>query len=76
MQVARGARNKGFYRMGEAGWLVDELQPEMGVLFNGRVAENFKLLTGHRGIARNTATEGCFQPSLRWHRAWSSRDTG
>jgi feruloyl-CoA synthase len=36
----------GFYRMGDAGKLVDPLHPERGILFDGRVSENFKLATG------------------------------
>ena len=36
----------GFYRSGDAGKLVDEHDPNQGILFDGRVAENFKLLTG------------------------------
>jgi feruloyl-CoA synthase len=37
---------EGFYRSGDAGRLVDEGDPNQGVLFDGRVAENFKLMTG------------------------------
>jgi feruloyl-CoA synthase len=37
---------EGFYRSGDAGKLVDEDDPNQGVLFDGRVAENFKLMTG------------------------------
>jgi feruloyl-CoA synthase len=37
---------EGFYRSGDAGTLVDEDDPNQGVLFDGRVAENFKLMTG------------------------------
>jgi feruloyl-CoA synthase len=36
----------GFYRMGDAGKFVDEAQPELGILFDGRVSENFKLTSG------------------------------
>jgi feruloyl-CoA synthase len=38
--------DEGFYRSGDAGRLVDEDDPNQGVLFDGRVAENFKLMTG------------------------------
>ena len=38
--------DEGFYRIGDAGYLLDETQPEQGVVFNGRVAEDFKLTTG------------------------------
>ena len=37
---------EGFYRIGDAGYLVDEAYPERGVMFDGRVAEDFKLSTG------------------------------
>ncbi len=37
---------EGYYCIGDAGYLVDERAPEKGVVFNGRVAEDFKLTTG------------------------------
>lgn len=36
----------GFYKIGDAGYLIDEAKPELGIAFNGRVAEDFKLTTG------------------------------
>jgi feruloyl-CoA synthase len=36
----------GFYRSGDAVRLLDEHDPNQGMLFDGRIAENFKLLTG------------------------------
>jgi feruloyl-CoA synthase len=36
----------GFYRSGDAVKLIDESDPDLGLLFDGRIAENFKLLTG------------------------------
>ncbi|MFZ2653258.1 MAG: feruloyl-CoA synthase [Burkholderiaceae bacterium] len=38
--------DEGFYRIGDAGYLADELRPERGVMFDGRIAEDFKLTTG------------------------------
>jgi feruloyl-CoA synthase len=38
--------NEGFYRTGDAGRLVDEDDPNQGLVFDGRLAENFKLSTG------------------------------
>ncbi len=38
--------DEGFYCIGDAGRLVDESQPERGVVFDGRVAEDFKLTSG------------------------------
>ena len=37
---------EGFYRSGDAVKLVDEHDPNRGMVFDGRIAENFKLLTG------------------------------
>ncbi len=36
----------GFYRMGDAGRLADPADPNRGVIFDGRVSEDFKLTTG------------------------------
>ncbi|MEZ5738408.1 MAG: feruloyl-CoA synthase [Burkholderiaceae bacterium] len=36
----------GYYRIGDAGYLADPAHPEQGVVFDGRVAEDFKLSTG------------------------------
>ncbi|HMO45072.1 MAG TPA: feruloyl-CoA synthase [Rubrivivax sp.] len=37
---------EGYYCIGDAGLLADEARPESGVVFNGRVAEDFKLGSG------------------------------
>lgn len=37
---------EGYYCIGDAGFLADAARPEAGVVFNGRVAEDFKLTTG------------------------------
>jgi feruloyl-CoA synthase len=36
----------GYYKIGDAGRLEDENDPAKGIVFDGRVAEDFKLLTG------------------------------
>jgi len=36
----------GFYRSGDAATLLDDRDPNRGMAFDGRIAENFKLLTG------------------------------
>jgi feruloyl-CoA synthase len=36
----------GFYQIGDAGRLLDPQRPELGILFDGRVTEDFKLTTG------------------------------
>jgi len=37
---------EGYYCIGDAGYLLDESDPTQGVVFNGRVAEDFKLTSG------------------------------
>jgi feruloyl-CoA synthase len=44
--TAQAFDEEGFYRIGDAGRLADPDRPEAGVLFDGRLAENFKLSTG------------------------------
>ncbi|MDH3611716.1 MAG: feruloyl-CoA synthase [Gammaproteobacteria bacterium] len=52
----------GFYRTGDAGKFVDPDDPAKGILFDGRVAEDFKLLTGswvNTGMVRVAAISAC-----------------
>lgn len=42
----RAFDEEGYYRMGDAGRLADPGDPEKGIRFEGRLAENFKLATG------------------------------
>ncbi len=45
--LARDAFDEdGFYKVGDAGKLADPEDPSKGIVFDGRVAEDFKLLTG------------------------------
>lgn len=44
--VAEIFDEEGFYRMGDAGKLECDDRPGLGILFDGRVAEDFKLVTG------------------------------
>jgi feruloyl-CoA synthase len=44
--TAEAFDEEGFYKIGDAGRLVDEARPERGVVFDGRVAEDFKLGSG------------------------------
>jgi feruloyl-CoA synthase len=37
---------EGFYSLGDAAKFVDESDPEKGIVFDGRVAEDFKLVSG------------------------------
>lgn len=52
----------GFYRIGDAGRLADPADPNRGVVFDGRTAEDFKLTTGswvHVGALRVAALAAC-----------------
>jgi feruloyl-CoA synthase len=44
--TARAFDDEGYYLIGDAGRLVDPADPRQGVAFDGRVAEDFKLLSG------------------------------
>lgn len=44
--AARSFDEEGFYRIGDAVCFVDPQRPELGLLFDGRVTEDFKLMTG------------------------------
>jgi feruloyl-CoA synthase len=44
--AAEALDEEGFYRSGDAARLVDEQDPNKGLLFDGRIAEDFKLMTG------------------------------
>lgn len=53
---------EGFYRIGDAGRLADPADPNRGVIFDGRTAEDFKLTTGtwvHVGALRVAALAAC-----------------
>lgn len=44
--TAKAFDDEGYYLIGDAGRLVDDARPELGVAFDGRVAEDFKLMSG------------------------------
>jgi feruloyl-CoA synthase len=44
--TAQAFDDEGYYKIGDAVRFVDETHPELGLLFDGRVSEDFKLLTG------------------------------
>jgi feruloyl-CoA synthase len=44
--TAEAFDDEGFYRLGDAARLVDPEDPAQGLVFDGRLAENFKLATG------------------------------
>jgi feruloyl-CoA synthase len=44
--TAKAFDEDGYYLIGDAGKLVDDARPELGVSFDGRVAEDFKLMSG------------------------------
>ena len=66
-QTAEAFDADGFYRIGDALKFVDPERPELGLQFDGRVAEDFKLITGtwvHVGALRLRlieAAEGLIQ---------------
>jgi feruloyl-CoA synthase len=45
-QTAAAFDEEGFYRTGDAARFVDPAQPQRGLMFDGRTAEDFKLSTG------------------------------
>jgi feruloyl-CoA synthase len=45
-ETAAAFDEEGFYRIGDAGYLLDPERPERGIVFDGRVAEDFKLGSG------------------------------
>ncbi|MDQ0588519.1 feruloyl-CoA synthase [Variovorax paradoxus] len=45
-ETAEAFDEEGYYRIGDAGFLADPTEPSQGVIFNGRVAEDFKLSSG------------------------------
>lgn len=54
--------DEGFYRIGDAGRFEDEQNPEKGLVFDGRVSEDFKLTTGtwvHVGTLRVELIAAC-----------------
>jgi feruloyl-CoA synthase len=46
VQTAAAFDEENFYRIGDAGLLADPDEPSAGVVFDGRVSEDFKLTTG------------------------------
>ena len=60
--TAKAFDDEGFYRTGDAGRLLDPEAPEKGLVFDGRLAENFKLGTGtwvHVGVLRTAVLAAC-----------------
>jgi feruloyl-CoA synthase len=45
-RTAAAFDEEGFYRMGDTARFVDERRPELGLVFDGRLADDFKLATG------------------------------
>ncbi len=61
-RTAEAFDREGFYKIGDAGRLADPDLPERGLVFDGRVAEDFKLTTGtwvHVGGLRVKVLEAC-----------------
>jgi len=52
----------GYFKMGDAGRLIDDEDPSRGLAFDGRIAENFKLTSGtwvHAGELRVAVVTSC-----------------
>jgi feruloyl-CoA synthase len=52
--------HEGYYRTGDAGTFLDSEQPAAGLIFDGRIGEDFKLASGvwvHNGQLRNRINE-------------------
>jgi feruloyl-CoA synthase len=65
--TARVFDEDGFYRIGDAGKLADPTDPTRGIVFDGRIAEDFKLSSGtwvHVGGLR-VAAVGAGSPLIR-----------
>jgi feruloyl-CoA synthase len=65
--TAKAFDEEGYYRLGDAFVFADEAKPEAGLLFRGRIAEDFKLATGtwvHVGPLRARFIEH-FAPLVR-----------
>ncbi len=45
-KTAEAFDEQGFYKTGDAAYLMDEQNPSQGIIFDGRVSEDFKLLSG------------------------------
>ncbi|WP_428249450.1 feruloyl-CoA synthase [Ferrovibrio sp.] len=61
-QQAAAFDAEGYYRIGDAGRLANENDPDGGIVFDGRTAEDFKLMTGtwvHVGGLRVGALAAC-----------------
>lgn len=53
---------EGYYRIGDAGRLADPADPSKGIIFDGRIQEDFKLSTGtwvHTGALRIALLSAC-----------------
>ena len=55
---AKAFDEDGWYRTGDAGKLEDPDDPNKGLVFDGRVVEDFKLMTGHVRVGRQPADRG------------------
>lgn len=62
-EITRAAFDEeGFYRIGDAGRFADPAEPAKGLVFDGRIAEDFKLTSGtwvHTGALRQRLLAAC-----------------
>ena len=57
-QTAECFDDEGFYCSGDAAKPMDPAHPELGFMFDGRIAEDFKLVDRHLRLGRAAAREG------------------
>ncbi len=60
--LAASLDDEGFFRMGDAGKLLDDARPELGIAFDGRLAEDFKLRSAtwvRVGAVRQALVSAC-----------------
>ena len=67
-QTAEGFDDEGFYCSGDALKLIDAAQPAAWLAFDGRIAEDFKLVHRHLRQRRPAARARSSPPATRWCR--------
>ncbi|MEY9714826.1 feruloyl-CoA synthase [Bradyrhizobium elkanii] len=76
--TAEAFDDEGFYKIGDAVTFADPARPDLGLFFDGRVAEDFKAQFRHLGQRRHLARRrhrgaGAARAGHRRHRPWPRR---
>ena len=69
-QTREAFDDEGFYRTGDAVRWIDAADPQRGLLFDGRIAEDFKLVHRHLRQRRPAAREGSSRRATPACRTW------